>query len=485
MKQSLKILHLEDSPHDAELIQSMLTAEGIKCDVAFVETREDFINAIGKDTFDLILADYSLPQFDGLSALEIATTKCPDVPFIFVTGAIGEDWAIECLKKGATDYVLKDNLSRLIPAVNRALLEAKERAERKLAEEKIKHLNRVLLAIRNVNQLIVREKNRDRLIQSTCDNLIETRGYYNAWISLIDETNRLVATAEAGMGKDFLLIVDNLKRGELTVCGKKALTQPEIVVTADPASSCTDCPLALNYPGKGGMSVRLEHGGKVYGLLIVSIPAYLTGDEVEQSILLEVANDIAFALHSVELDEKRNLAEKALKESEQRFKAIFDNAADGILLADVENKIFHSGNSMICKMLGYSEEEIINLRMIDIHPKEDLRYVTEQFEKQSRGEITLAENMPVKRKDGGIFYADINSFPILLAGRTYLVGIFRDITERKKAEEEIIKREGELTRRLQELEDFYDMGIGRELKMIELKKEIERLKEELEKYKKT
>ncbi len=134
---------------------------------------------------------------------------------------------------------------------------------------------------------------------------------------------------------------------------------------------------------------------------------------------------------------KRKQAEEKLKESEQRFKTIFDNAADGILLADVESKKFYIGNKVICQMLGYSPQELKEIGVMDIHPERDLPYVIEQFEKQARKETTLAESIPVKRKDGSVFYADINSFPIKLAGKAYLMGIFRDISERKKAEEEL------------------------------------------------
>ncbi|MFZ0035631.1 MAG: PAS domain S-box protein [Sedimentisphaerales bacterium] len=130
-------------------------------------------------------------------------------------------------------------------------------------------------------------------------------------------------------------------------------------------------------------------------------------------------------------------AEEKLRESEQRFKAIFDNTPDGILLADAESKKFYLGNKAICQMLGCKPEEIKNMTVSDIHLKEHLPYVLEQFEKLARKEITLAEDIPVKRKDGSVFYVDIGSFPIVLAGKTYIAGIFRDVTERKRIEEEL------------------------------------------------
>jgi len=138
---------------------------------------------------------------------------------------------------------------------------------------------------------------------------------------------------------------------------------------------------------------------------------------------------------------ERRQGEEALKESEQRFKAIFDNAVDGIVLADLESKKFYTCNKMFSQMSGYSLEEIKNLGIVDIHPEKDLPYVTQQFEKQVAGEVTLAEDIPVKRKDGSIFYADVNSSLITVSSKSYMMGIFRDTTERKKAREELRRSE--------------------------------------------
>jgi len=136
----LRILLLEDSLLDTELIQELLTASGIDYELRGVETRSDFLRALEQDTFDLILSDYSLPSFDGISALKLAQANCPDVPFIFVSATLGEELAIETLKSGATDYVLKQRLERLVPAVQRALRESKERFERYRAESELRKL---------------------------------------------------------------------------------------------------------------------------------------------------------------------------------------------------------------------------------------------------------------------------------------------------------------------------------------------------------
>jgi len=130
----LHILMLEDVATDADLIQRELDREGFAFEARRVTTRDAFTQALGAFDPDLILADYSLPSFDGLAALEVAQAERPHVPVVFVSGAIGEERAIETLKQGATDYVLKDQLSRLGPAVRRALREAEERRARREAE---------------------------------------------------------------------------------------------------------------------------------------------------------------------------------------------------------------------------------------------------------------------------------------------------------------------------------------------------------------
>jgi PAS domain S-box-containing protein len=138
MRHPLRILSVEDDPKDAALIQDLLETEGILCEITRVDTEAALLASLEQGGIDLILADYSLPSFDGISALKFAMETCPDVPFIFVSGTLGEEVAIEALKIGATDYVLKTRLSRLVPSMVRALREATQKAERKRAEEALR-----------------------------------------------------------------------------------------------------------------------------------------------------------------------------------------------------------------------------------------------------------------------------------------------------------------------------------------------------------
>ncbi len=171
----------------------------------------------------------------------------------------------------------------------------------------------------------------------------------------------------------------------------------------------------------------------------------------DEALIVTDDNGEPLFLQGVMVDvTERRKGEDELKESEERFRAIFDNATDGILLADPETKKFTACNNTICQMLGYDLDEVKKLGLEDIHPQEHLAYVMGQFEKQARREITLAKDIPVKRKDGSVFYADVNSAPVKLGGKTYLMGLFRDITDRRRAEEQLQEARDELEVRVRQ-----------------------------------
>jgi signal transduction histidine kinase len=170
LKKEIHILMLEDNPMDSELAGHTLKRGGVKFTATRVETEEDFVRELDGNPPDLILSDYALPGFDGYAALDIAKKKAPHIPFIFVTGTMGEEVAIETLKNGATDYVLKHRLARLVPSVHRALREAGERAERRRAQEQLRESHEQLRAL-SVYLQHVREEERTRIAREVHDEL--------------------------------------------------------------------------------------------------------------------------------------------------------------------------------------------------------------------------------------------------------------------------------------------------------------------------
>jgi signal transduction histidine kinase len=170
VKKEIRILMLEDDVTDAELTRFALRNGGLAFSLIRVETREEYLRELSEHPPELILSDYSLPGFNGNDALDLALERTPEIPFIFVTGTMGEEVAIETLKSGATDYVLKTRLSRLIPAVNRALREAEQRAQHRRAEEQLRESHKQLRAL-SVYLQTVREEERTRIAREVHDEL--------------------------------------------------------------------------------------------------------------------------------------------------------------------------------------------------------------------------------------------------------------------------------------------------------------------------
>jgi len=315
---------------------------------------------------------------------------------------------------------------------------ARDITERKQAEEKIKHLNLVLRAIRRVNQLVVREKDPEKLLKGACENLIKTRGYYNTWIALLDKKGKLETYAEAGLGKAFLPMIELLKKGRLTACGKKALKQLEVVITEDPVSACTGCPLAQEYSGRGAMTIRLEHSGKVYGLMSICIPAHLAVDQEEQSLFKEVAGDIAFGLYNIELDEESKQAEENVKTAKDELQIILDSVPAIIFYKDIEGRIIRL-NKALANSLKMSIEDIVGKTTEELFPREQAENMRKDDQevmisgKAKRDIIQpyttpdgirwlITDKIPYKDKEGKV---------------TGVIGLAKDITVQRKEEQEL------------------------------------------------
>lgn len=325
----------------------------------------------------------------------------------------------------------------LITGIARIFGQAVERMEAIAREQ---HLNAILRGIRNVNQLILREKNRDRLIQRTCSGLVRDRAFNGIWIVLTNRVPEGVKAAHFGFSeKPFSELVNLFKKGELPACCRRFQADPGIIMTTNPALDCEGCPLTNEYRENAGLLTTLEYQGKRFGYMGLSVSAQFAEDEEELSLLEEISGDIAFALYNIE-------SETARKKSERMLETMFESARDGILLSDARTRQFLRANTAMIRMLGYNLEEITGLSVDDIHPSEDLPHIIAEFEKQLRCETGLSLDIPVKCKDGSVFFADVNITFLELDRRPHILCIFRDITDRKRAEQEL--RDAELEKRL-------------------------------------
>lgn len=325
--------------------------------------------------------------------------------------------------------------------------------ELKKTYSRIEHINTVLRAICSANRHIMREKDCYCLLKGVCDILIENRGYHNVWIALLNESGRLETSAEAGLSKDFLPLIEQLKRGELTDCGLRALVQSKVIVTKDPASTCIGCPVSSKYGGRGAMTVRLEYGGKVYGILSASILAECTADEEELALFHDVACDIALALHSIELSEERKCAENVLHESLEKYRNLVNTSTDAIISIDQDMKVT-LWNPKAESIFGYTEKDMLGQSIISIVP-ERYRGVKEsgfaKFKKNGFGH-TIGKTLELVglRKDGTEVPVEL-SVASSKVGETYIAtATIRDITDRKFTVAELSKYREQLEELLSE-----------------------------------
>ncbi len=210
--------------------------------------------------------------------------------------------------------------------------------ERVEAEERIEHLNSVLRAIRNVNQLIVRERDRAAMLSKACESLIETRGFDHAWIALFDGQRRLLSAHQAGLEDEFDALAAQMNHGRLPECVTSLLNGAELYPAMDP-SKCTACPLEPGYQERRGVALRLHYGGRTFGVLALRLPPGRPLDDEETALLREVADDIAFALHALDLEEARKRSEQELRDREEELAAIYENAPLVMILVDASQKV--------------------------------------------------------------------------------------------------------------------------------------------------
>lgn len=190
MENIIKLLHLEDNEADALLVQKMLQKANIKYEYTFVDNEEDYCNALLNKPIDIILSDYHLPDYSGTEALLLAKTKYPTIPFVFVSGTMGEDIAIESLLNGATDYVLKNRLERIVPAIQRAFKEAQEHKARQAAENDLRKLSRAVE--QSPNSIII--TNTEGIIEYANPTSLDLTGYTTE--ELIGKNPRILSSGE-------------------------------------------------------------------------------------------------------------------------------------------------------------------------------------------------------------------------------------------------------------------------------------------------
>jgi PAS domain S-box-containing protein len=528
----LHILHLEDNPADALLVRDQLANDELAAKVLHVSNREQFLQAMNEGPWDLVLADYKLPGYNGLEALKVVRKKFPHLPFILMSGTIGEQAAIESLKAGATDYILKQKRDRLPAAIRRAVAEAGERLRREAAEEDLRRSEkqyRLLfqgnphpmwvfdletLAILEVNEAATQHYgySRDEFLRMTLADLrvpedtrrgkippadikaqglvwrhhrkngaemdmeviwspLAFRGKLAALTLATDVTVRrrvtqrnsvfgrlshnlsAVTTAtEAAMficeaadelfhWDDFALDLYSVERDEVvslltitTVEGQRveipSSPQPKIANTLVQRVIARGAELvtAEETGDKDGttMLAPIRKGERVIGVLFIQRRLSHSYAARDVEILQTLADQCGGALQRVQVEEE-------LRQSQRRFRDLFENSPDAIFVEDREGRVLDV-NRGACSLHGMTREQLVGCNSIEtLVPPARQAAARAEFQKLAGGLLTWVESESI-RADGRVVPVEIRAVRVEYDGAPALLLHVRDVTERRAAE---------------------------------------------------
>jgi PAS domain S-box-containing protein len=389
MNNPLRILHLEDDESYCDLIKDMMEADGFQIETVHVKDRPAYEEALEQHEFDLILADYLLPAFNGLTALRIARERCPATPFLLISGTITESAAIESLRSGATDYVLKHWPERLIPAVRRALQEADERERCQRVE----------------TELIRREK----YFRALTENALDILSILNAEGTFVynSPSSRRVLGYDPkdmqGLNAFSMIHPDDLPR--VLIGFEHGLNNPDQTVT-----------LQFRFLHRNGSWRHLEAVGQ----------SRLADPEIAGIVVN--SRDITDRLQ----------AEGEVRQSERQYRLIFDGNPIPMWVFDHETLAFLEVNDAAIQHYGYSREEFLRMNIRDIRAPEEIPAMVEYLHRLTDSKIPprlgLAGIWRHRKKDGTYIDVEVKWSPISFKGRNASLTMANDITERKRIE---------------------------------------------------
>ena len=447
MTPNIKILHLEDSLRDSELIQSILKDGGISFDYFLAENEHDLINILSTEKIDIILSDYTIPGYSGKDALNFVKEKYSSIPYIFVSGTIGEDSAIEALKNGATDYVLKNRLERLLPAIKRAFNEIELGNQRKLAEAALKESQEMLHNARKLAQLGIWEWKAGE------DTITWTEELYQ--IAGIDPSAPAITfTKQASLyhptsWQRLQTAVDNTFKNGIPYQLELEIIRPDGSVR--------------NVIALGGP--KFDNENRVTGLY-GTIQDITDRKRAEQEIILTNKK----LKSQNEETEKRTaeliIANKAFHQSEENFRRSISESPLGIRIISVDGEVIYVNKTLLDIYELKSLEDFKNTSVIKMYTPESYIQHLERKEKRKKG-IEISEyEISIKRKNGEIRFIKVWRKQILWNEIRHFQVINLDITEQKRAEEALKNSQLELRNfasHLQNVREEEKIAIAREI----------------------
>jgi len=389
---ALRILILEDVSMDAELVEYELERARIPFLSHRVDSRDGFLHALEEFGPDLILSDYTLPRFDGMTALSLAKERAPSIPFLIVTGSVNEETAVGCMKAGATDYLLKSNLARIGPAIEAALERSRAHAQKAQAEA----------------ALAASERRFRSLVQNSSD-LVTILAPDGTILYASDSAERIVGHRPGDLvGSSLLSYLDG---------------------------GCVHTVRALLQNGNGRTNgagpiefcLRRADGSPVW---LEAVGTNLLTDATIRGIVLN-ARDVS----------ERKRADRELRESEERYRDLFDHASDLVCMAAPDGSLLYVNHAWQ-QGTGYGEAEIGRKQLLDLVAPESRAYFTEVLERVLKGErLDHVELIFVPKVGAPITVEGNISCTFKESQPSVIRGIYRDVTERKRVEEQLRRAE--------------------------------------------
>jgi len=463
----MNVLIVDDKAENLYLLQAILA--GHEFFVASAREGREALEKAHQSPPDLIISDILMPGMDGFALCREwrQAPELKDIPFMFYTATytdpqdkqfaldLGADrFLIKPMEPDAfmveVRQVLEDRASFpgiavrqpcateavIMRQYNQALIRKLEKKlddrERDLAllaesERRLDEINRILRGVHLVSHLIAQEKEPANLLRLACEGLVRGQSFPSAWAVRFPEGLSTPEGFQSGLPEAlFRTFLKLFHDGELPPCCQKREDRTE--------RPCHDrsspCPLEKISPSQPWIVHPLEHEGQIFGFLGLTPSPIAASTPEALSLSREVAADLAFALHTMREENRRRQAE-ALR------RAIFDHAQDGIILVRGDSLRIVMANEAMARLVGIPVEELVLLYIEDIQAPEDLPRMRHLFEAVATKEPHLFCDVPLKRRDGSVVLTDVNSCPLELEGHLHSLGIFRDITRRKEAEDRI------------------------------------------------
>ena len=430
----IRIVHLEDNARDSAMIRDLLESEKQLYEIRLTSDRKQFEEALFNSTPDVILCDFSLPNFNAYAALELAKEKLPETPVIIISGSINAEEAVECLRKGATDYLFKQRLERLPSAIQRATHEAEEHQRRRLAEEELAAAHQRTAILAKIGRDLTEAATPRAAALFVLQAARQLIDWDSGWLQLWNEEKQQLENLAHfdlidGERKEIPLL--SFSRAEPSPAARRAMQEgPQLVLREDETANTGGYVLfGNNRRSLSLMYVPIRLANRCIGVLSIHSYRRHAYDQAALDLLQNLADHCAGTLARIQ-------SRAALAASEERFRMVWEGAADGMRLTDIEGRIV-AVNPAFCRIMGIAKNEIegqfLSKLYDDVEGARIMTSIREQFIHRR-----VRSNQPQFRKlwDGRQIWLEVSScFIDSDPARPLLLSIFRDSSERVQTDQ--------------------------------------------------